>query len=393
MKGRLRFVLVGALVVLGAVYVACVGFGVQTMGDYEPEFATAMNALLAGHLHVFMTNLGTTDGAGGSLVLRAPAALLAKVIGGGQLTIFRAGALECVLALGGLGLWLARGMRGRGCPALARGAVIAVCVLTPLILGAVLFGHPEEALGAALCVAAVLLAGDGRTRLAAMALGLAVANKPWGLIAVMPALLAAPRNDRLRLLLGAGAIAGAWFAAETIVAAGAASKPFADASPVAHPEDLWWPVAYPTVAPGDWHLYFAPSLVLHYGRELALVLMLGISLAAARVCDRSTDACLALLAGLMLLRCLLDPGDHLYYHVPFIAAVVAWEARSRGWPLLGLLGTGLLWLVFHTVSGVASLEIQFLAYMAIALPMVAILLAAVLARPIWLGRAAIVRGS
>ena len=381
------------LVAVGAVYVAFAGFGVQTMGDYVPDFAPAMNALLAGHLGPFFANLTPTDGAGGSLLLRAPAALVVKLLGGGQLAIFRAGALTCVLALAGVGLWLARGMHARGRSVLARAAVIGLLTLVPAIFGAVFLGHPEEALGAALCVAAVLLAGDGRAGLASIALGLAIVNKPWGLIAAMPAFLAAPRESRLRLTLGAAAIAGSWVIAESAGSAAAVSHPFSVVSPVAHPDDVWWPLAHPTIAPGGWHLYFAPSFILHYGRELALAAMLGVSLVAARVCDRDTDACLGLLGALMLIRCLLDPGDHLYYHVPFLAALIAYEARTRGMPVFSLLATGLLWFVFHTVAGVASPEVQFVVYMAVTLPFLAALLAPMLPAPAIGERAGIVRHS
>jgi hypothetical protein len=98
------------------------------------------------------------------------------------------------------------------------------------------------------------------------------------------------------------------------------------------------------------------------------------ALPLARRGQRTGDDCLALLALTFLARCLLDPSDHVYYHLPFVIALLAWEARTRGAPVLALLATGLLWLVFHTISGVAGLDVQFVAYLAVALPFVAILL-------------------
>ncbi len=62
-------------------------------------------------------------------------------------------------------------------------------------------------------------------------------------------------------------------------------------------------------------------------------------------------------------------------------------------PVLSLLATGLLWLVFHTVAGVASLEVQFVAYVAVALPFLAALLAPMLPAPAIGERAGIVRHS
>jgi hypothetical protein len=378
------------LVLLGAVYVACVGFGVQTMGDYGPDFAPSMAALLGGHLHAFFVQL-PTDGAGGSILLRAPAALIAKALGGGELTIFRAGALECVLALAGLGLWLARGMRAQPAPPLARAAVIGLLTLLPLVTGVILFGHPEEALGAALCVAAVLLAGEDRATLSAIALGLAAINKPWGVIAVVPALAAAPREHRIRMVAIAAAIAGPWLAATAVVAPAAFSRQLGAVWPVAHPVDIWWPLASPSVTPGGMHEYLTTSFLARHGRDLVVIVPVACSLALARRCEGSTEAGLRLLALAFLLRCLVDPSDHFYYHLPFLAALVAWESRTRGAPALALLATGLLWFVFHTVAGVASLDVQFVAYLAVTLPLAAFLLVPLMPSTALGARAAIVR--
>jgi hypothetical protein len=378
------------LVVLAAVYVACLGFGVQTMGDYGPDFAPAMAALLGGHLHAFFTSV-PTDGAGGSIVLRAPAGLIARAFGGGELGVFRAGTFECVLAPGALGLVLAAGMRRRGAPALGRAAVAGLLVLAPLITGAVLFGHPEEALGAALCVASVLLAGKRRPALSGLLLGLAVVNKPWGVIAAVPALLAAPREDRVRLGACAAALAIPWLAASALVAPQAFSRMVGAVWPVAHPVDIWWPLAAPTTAPGGMHVWFSPGFLGSHGRELIVLIPVAATLALAPFGERTVERCLALLALALLLRCLLDPSDHFYYHLPFLVALAAFESRTRSAPLLALLATGLLWFVFHMVSAVASLDAQFLAYLAVALGLVAALVAELLPGRVLLARAAIVR--
>jgi hypothetical protein len=389
-RSAAQLALVIGLVALGAVYVACLGFGVQTTGDYGPDFAPAMTALLSGHLHAFFANL-PVDGAGGSLLLRAPAGLLVKALGGGRLAVFRAGAFVCVLALGALGLALAAGMRRRGAPVLGRAALVGLLLLAPLLLGAVLFGHPEEALGAALCVAAVLLAGDRRPALAGVALGLAVVNKPWGALAAVPTLLVASRQERIRLTACAAAVAGPWFAATALVDPSAFSRELHAVWPVAHPADLWWPLATPSTAPGGLHEYLAPAFLQSHGRELIVLVPVLAMLVLAPLGDRSTERCLALLAVAFLLRCMVDPSNHVYYHVPLIVAIAAYEARTRSAPVLALLATGLVWLVFHTVSGIASLNVQFAAYMAVALALGAALVAELLPRRDWLGRAAIVR--
>jgi hypothetical protein len=373
-----RRIFAAALVLLGAVYVAWLGFGVQTMGDYPVWFAPAMRPLLAGHLGAFF-HLLPDDGAGGSLVLRAPGALLGKALTGSQRGEFRLGALESVLVLGGLGLWLARGMRERDRSPIARAAVVGLCVIIPSLLDAIYFGHPEEPLGAALCVAAVLLAGADRPALAGIALGLAVINKPWGVLAVAPALLAAPRG-RVELALVAGGIAAAWFSVTYVAAPAHFAASLSAISPVAHPEELWWPLAHLSASPGTTPYHFLPAAIVAHGRELAALVAVGLSVGLARRSGRSTENCLALLALAFLVRCLLDPSDHVYYHVPFVVALVAWEARSRGAPILALLATGLLWLVFHTVSGVAGVNLQFVAYVAVTMPFVVLLLGPALGR-------------
>ena len=81
----------------------------------------------------------------------------------------------------------ARGMRG------GRGAL---CLVNPLTWEAIRLGHPEELLGGALCVGAVLAALRGRTLPAAVLLGLALATKQWAVIAVLPVLAAAPGAAR-----------------------------------------------------------------------------------------------------------------------------------------------------------------------------------------------------
>jgi hypothetical protein len=365
------------------------------MGDYGSSFAPAMEWLLRGNVHAFFANL-PVDGAGGSLLLRAPAALIAKALGGGSiLTVFRAGAFECVMALGVLGLCLQSGMRRRGAPLLGRTALVGLLVAAPLVLDAVLFGHPEEALGAALCVTAVLLAGERdptRCGLAGLALGLAVMNKPWGVIAALPALMAAPREGRIRLCMCAAAVAVPWFVASALVAPAQFSRELGAVWPVAHPVDIWWPLATPSIA-GAMHVWVAPAFLARHGRQLIVVLPVLSTLALAPRGDKSIERCLGLLALAFIVRCLVDPSNHIYYQLPFVVALAAYEARTRSAPVLALLATGLMWFVFHTVSGIASLQVQFVAYLAVTLPLVAILVSELVPSPVWLGRAAIVRHS
>jgi len=357
------------------VYAAWLGFGVQTMGDYPVDYAPAMNALLAGRIGVFFAHL-PTNGAGGSLLLRAPAALMGKVLIGTQLAVFRFGALSCLLAVAWLGLVLARRLRLSGAGALAGACVVTLCVLSAAVLDAIRFGHPEEPLGAALCVGAVLLARGRRSGWAGMLLGLAVINKPWGVLAAPPVLLAA-RERRLVLAAAASAIAASWTAAAYALDPAHFGRIVlgASTSVVAHPVDLWWPLARLHTAPGVQSAYFPPHLVSAHARELAVALSVPPSLVllARSRSRRSAADCLALLAFVFLVRCLLDPSNHVYYQVPFVVALTAWEAWLGRPPLLALLAVAGFWLIFHPISGTGSLTAQFVAYLAVTVPLAFVL--------------------
>ena len=120
-------------------------------------------------------------------------------------------ALACELGAGALGLVLARDMRERGLPLVSRIATVGLCVLAGAILDAIFFAHPEETLGATLCVAAVLLSGANRPTLAGVALGCALINKPWGVFAIAPVILASQSGLR-RTGVGTVAVLAPWLA-------------------------------------------------------------------------------------------------------------------------------------------------------------------------------------
>lgn len=375
-----------AFVLLGAVWVAWLGFRVQVMGDYRNWFAPSMNALLEGHVSAFFARI-PTDGAGGSVLLRAPFAWLGKELVGSEHAVFRFGALACVLATVSLALPVTRTMRAAGRSALARGALVGILLFTPAILDAIFYGHPEESLGAALCIGSVLLAAAGRSELAGLALGLALINKPWGVLAILPAVLAA-RERRIRLLVIAGLIAGGWTVATYIGSPTNFHHSLLTSSSavVAHPQDLWWPLARLHLASGVTPWYGSPSLITDHARTLAVLLAIPLAAPIVRRPTRTADDALALLAILFLLRCVLDPSNHVYYQVPFVVALAVWEARVRGLPVLALTSLGGFWCIFHTVAGGGSLTAQYVAYMALVLP-----LTVYLARVIIDGRMGIVQ--
>ena len=104
---------------------------------------------------------------------------------------------------------------------------------------------------------------------------------------------------------------------------------------------------------------------------------------------RREDA-LLLLAMLMLLRCWLDPWDVVYYPLPFIVALGAWEATvARRAPVLAIVATAATWLDFQYLPNHVSLDVQAIAFLLPA-TLALIVFAIVLYRP-HLRRAALAR--
>jgi hypothetical protein len=360
------------------------GFG---WNDYETEARPAFEALTHGHVLAF---LRLAPAYGGSLIERAPFALLPGLWGGGALAVYRAVAAPCLLATALLGVWLLMRMRRVGAPRLPRVLALGVCVANPITLRALELGHPEELMGACLCIAAVLLASsssDGRDHslLAGVLLGLAIANKEWALLATGPVLLALPAGRRLRCLAGAGVSAALVLVPLMLVSAGgflassrAAAAP--GASVIFQPWQLWWFLGhhgalvhglFGALKPG---YRVAPSWTGTVSHPL--VLAAGLALAASlwprarRRALSEQDALLAL-ALVLLLRCLLDTWDTSYYMLPFLLALLAWEVgrEPRRPPRLALACTVLAWITFQWLPEHATADLQSAAFLAWSLPL------------------------
>jgi hypothetical protein len=344
--------------------------------DYELEALPAVEALVHGHLASF---LRLAPSYGGSLIERAPFALLANLWGGGSLAVYRMLAVPGLLASAALGVYLVASMRARGHATLGRAVALGVCVANPITLNALEYGHPEELLGGCMCVAALLLAGRGRTLLAGAVLGLAIANKQWAVLAVGPVLLALPLAARARAALAAGGIAATVLAPLVLVSgtAGAAAAP--GSSVIFQPWQAFWFLGstghiirstYGVKA--DYRA--APSWINQYDHPAIILVGVTISLAvwlATRSRRLSTRDALQLFALLMLLRCVLDTWDTGYYTLPFLLALVSWEALgtpSRP-PVLSLASTVLIWLTVDWMHEYASPDVNSLAFMAWTLPL------------------------
>ena len=93
----------------------------------------------------------------------------------------------------------------------------------------------------------------------------------------------------------------------------------------------------------------------------------------------------------MLLRCVLDPWNISYYHLPFLFALLAWESVARARPpILSLSATLLVWASFEWIPQVASPDVQALLYLGWTLPALSALAVAAyqLPSPRWASRTA-----
>jgi hypothetical protein len=243
---------------------------------------------------------------------------------------------------------------------------IVCCIGNPIVLIVLFGGHPEELLGAVLCIAAVMLAVKGRAEWAGALVGLAVANKPWALVAV-PVVVAALPARRGRALLLATAIAGAVL----VPRAAAGSHGLSAAANGAEvgvifnpPQLLWW------VGHHSWIVGEARPLIV-----LAALLLSALWWCARRRPPRTPPAsapdALLLLALVFLVRAALDPWNNLWYHIPFLFALLAFEVRAGRTPLL-MAGYTMALLIVVPVGAVPmSPDVRAAVYAGIVLPMVA----------------------
>jgi hypothetical protein len=358
----------------GALLLAWQGLLTPAFTDYEDEVEPALKPLIHGDL---AEAVGHLPAYAGSLVLRSPFAFLPQLWGGGDLALYRSMAAPCLLAAVILGVFLYSRGEQLGRSRAARWVALALCAFNPLTLRALEIGHPEELLGGVLCVGAALAAASRRPMVAGLLLGLAIVNKPWAMLAVVPVVALAPEG-RVKLLALAGGICVAVFGPLALVSSSAVDntgKAVSDAGVIFQPWQVWWFLGdHGHVVMGTYGakagFRAAPDWMAAVGRPVVVLVPTLVALALApRLRGRAWHDGLLLLALVLLLRCMLDPWNVIYYELPFLLALVAWELHARdGVPVTSLVATLLSWVTLEQLTRQVTPDVQAVAYLAWAVP-------------------------
>ena len=370
---RLMLVAAPALVASLALltYVTAATPTTARFNDFYREAWPPYRSLTHGHVLGFL-QFGPTYV--GSLILRAPFAMLPLLWGCGARAIYFASALPCMLALAGFCAWLTTRSSSRlpSARAIALSPVF-VCIFNPITVVALFGGHPEEILGAVLCVLAVMLAVRGRASWAGLVLALAVVNKSWALVAVPVVFAALPASRRIAALtflatctavLLPVVLARVQGVSSGVTASVAASPAAAQIGAIFNPPQLlWW------FGQGAW--------IVKEAR--ALIVLVPVAIAGIWWLRRGTDQAgasrlpqaLLLLTLVLLLRAALDPWDNLYYHLPFVLSLAAYEASMGRKPMLALTCSIVLVIVVPIGLLPISGNVRAATYAVVVLPMLA----------------------
>jgi hypothetical protein len=328
--------------------------------QYCDDAQPSLDALSHGDLHGFFARQPLMGPV--TLALRAPFAALAGLDDYNPKLVYRLGALACLLAMAAVALLLAAVMRARGHPAWQQALCALLLLVNPITFRTLEIGHPEEIVGSALCVATVIAFTRDRHVLAGLLLGGALATKLWAIL-IVPALLLAfvDRRALVRFSLAAALVVAILYAPMVAGDAGRLHATLTSANKLGtNPgtvtsANVWWFVGSEkagfdraTGVSGN-KLVFEHDVGFRLRDNVArithpLVVLLAALFAVlwARSAERRArpETLLLLFALIFLTRCILDPGNLSYYHLPAVASLVAYEAlayRRPPWAALWLM--------------------------------------------------------
>jgi hypothetical protein len=319
---------VASVAVLTVILVALTGGGggLHHFNDFHTEAWPAYQALLKGHLILFVQRAPAYVG---SLILRAPFAFIPSIWGGGWRAVYVATAFPCLVAAPVLLSWLLY-QRRNATPTPSTVGVMLVGTFNPPLLIAIFGGHPEDALGAVLCVAAVIAAVRNRPGWCTAFLTIAIINKSWALVA-FPVAVAVLPTHRLRtaalVTLLVGAVLGPAIEIQhSASGAGLGAVAGTGIGTIFNPASLvWW------FGRGSWLASHARFFIVGGAFVLGAIWWMRWGRPGPK--GPRVEQALLLLALVLLLRAALDPWDNVYYHLPFLLALLAYEAHTRRWPI------------------------------------------------------------
>jgi hypothetical protein len=218
-------------------------------------------------------------------------------------------------------------------------------------------------------------------------LGLAIGNKPWAVVAILPVFFLV-KARRIRALVIMSGVAGAVYLPLAIRGMTALDSTLSASQTygVFQPWQVWWFF-------GDgahlvpYHLGHIPTLyraappwVGSLNHPVAVLLPMAMCLVLARrVIKRSWEECLLLLAFALLIRCMFDAANIAYYQLPFVFSLIAWEVYAgRGVPWFSAAVTASGWFILALLPPFVSPDVSALTYLLWSIP-----LAAMLALRLW----------
>ena len=285
------------------------------------DAAPAIDALQRGHVAEFFREQPAMGSF--SLIVRAPAAAVARALGGDQGAQYRAGAFICVLAAVVLALLAAREAARRGASTAAVVTLAALVVINPASGDALQRGHPEEVLAGSLLAGAALIARR-RPLLAGVLLGL------------LPVAFLAADSRRLRLVavsVGVTALLLLPMAAGNTSAFRDAFSAAANPPGTVKPIDIWFLAAHseqhalrlPDGSISVNKIWTMPRVLDRAAHWLVIAICAGLTALWWWRRDQAGSA-VWLLALILLLRVVLDPRAHPYHLTPFVLSLAAVEA-------------------------------------------------------------------
>lgn len=398
MQGNLRAHLEGlaapiVLAVGGLSLMAVLGLGWQERNDFTLGAITGVEALRRWDIAGFVQN-GTVEA--GSYLIRAPFVLAVNIWGGETVAAYRMLAVPGLLGAGVLAVVMWKKAREGDGPSRRPWLALLLIAASPFLLSSLLKAHPEEPVGAVLCLGALAAAARQRWLMASVLIGLAIGNKLWAVVAVVPVLILLDGHaHRVRALVVMGITASLVYA--PFVLATVLGKDDGELQPllvatqaggVFKPEQVWWFLGEPghlhPESSGELSSAFreGPAWLIRASHPLAVLVPILLSIALApRLRRRPPGDVLLLLAVAFLLRGMLDIWNNVYYALPFVFTLVAWEVVAlRRAPVLSLIVTISGWIILALLPVWATPDVRGAAYLAWSVPLLVGLLAA-LVRP------------